>query len=254
MSTLPDPPFVAVEGIHNFRDIGGYSIPPLSSTPQNTSLSPSTSSTSHVSSLVTEKSVRRHCIYRCARPEEVTPTGLRQLRGLGVTTIFDLRSLPELKKLAGGLEGTEAWEKTIEEYGLKRKFVPAFKEEDYSPESIARRYKDYAQGGPEGFTRAYGDILDHAAVSFRRVFEWVRDRVPLGEACVVHCTAGKDRTGIFVALLLSLVGVPDDNVAEEYEKTEVGLEEWKEEMVRRLTKVKGLEGNREGAWKMFSAK
>jgi protein-tyrosine phosphatase len=33
---------------------------------------------------------------------------------------------------------------------------------------------------------------------------------------VVHCAAGKDRTGIVVALLLSLLGVDDATVAEDY--------------------------------------
>lgn len=33
---------------------------------------------------------------------------------------------------------------------------------------------------------------------------------------LVHCLAGKDRTGLIVALLLSLVGVPDDVIAADY--------------------------------------
>ncbi len=33
---------------------------------------------------------------------------------------------------------------------------------------------------------------------------------------VVHCLAGKDRTGVVVALVLALLGVPDETVAEDY--------------------------------------
>lgn len=33
---------------------------------------------------------------------------------------------------------------------------------------------------------------------------------------LVHCTAGKDRTGLVIALLLSLVNVPDATIAEDY--------------------------------------
>jgi protein-tyrosine phosphatase len=33
---------------------------------------------------------------------------------------------------------------------------------------------------------------------------------------VVHCTAGKDRTGLIVALVLGLVGVPDETIVEDY--------------------------------------
>jgi protein-tyrosine phosphatase len=33
---------------------------------------------------------------------------------------------------------------------------------------------------------------------------------------VVHCTAGKDRTGLIVALVLGLVGVSDETIVEDY--------------------------------------
>jgi protein tyrosine/serine phosphatase len=33
---------------------------------------------------------------------------------------------------------------------------------------------------------------------------------------LIHCHAGKDRTGLVVALLLSLVGVPGEVIAEDY--------------------------------------
>ncbi|OLT22954.1 hypothetical protein BJF78_32615 [Pseudonocardia sp. CNS-139] len=36
---------------------------------------------------------------------------------------------------------------------------------------------------------------------------------------LVHCTAGKDRTGVVVALALSSVGVPDEHVAADYALT-----------------------------------
>ncbi len=37
---------------------------------------------------------------------------------------------------------------------------------------------------------------------------------------VVHCTAGKDRTGVAVALLLTAVGVPRQTVVDDYSLTE----------------------------------
>src|SRR3979411_2448363 len=33
---------------------------------------------------------------------------------------------------------------------------------------------------------------------------------------VIHCTAGKDRTGFACALILHVLGVPDDLIAEDY--------------------------------------
>ncbi|RKO88603.1 protein-tyrosine phosphatase-like protein [Blyttiomyces helicus] len=45
-----------------------------------------------------------------------------------------------------------------------------------------------------------------------------------GSAVVVHCTAGKDRTGVAVALLLKLCGVDDDLIVRDYAITETLME------------------------------
>jgi protein-tyrosine phosphatase len=41
---------------------------------------------------------------------------------------------------------------------------------------------------------------------------------------LVHCSAGKDRTGLLIALVLSSVGVPDDVVVEDYALTSLHLD------------------------------
>lgn len=55
---------------------------------------------------------------------------------------------------------------------------------------------------------------------------------------VVHCFGGKDRTGIIVALLLSLVGVPRHLIVEDYALSSANLEpihlNWLEEQARTL--------------------
>ena len=73
------------------------------------------------------------------------------------------------------------------------------------------------------------------------------------EPCLVHCTAGKDRTGILVALILQLVGVEDHVIAEEYALTEVGLAAWKDIILKHLMKDMGEEG-KEGAERMIGAR
>ena len=124
MSELPSPPFVPVEGIHNFRDIGGYP------------------STTRAAEGEGPYSIRRNFIFRGAEPSKVTPTGVQKLRDLGITTIFDLRSGPEIKKL-------EKTMPVVEIEGVRRVWVPVPQDKDYSPDQIAIRYRNYASKGTE---------------------------------------------------------------------------------------------------------
>jgi protein tyrosine/serine phosphatase len=72
---------------------------------------------------------------------------------------------------------------------------------------------------------------------------------------IVHCTAGKDRTGVICALVLSLCGVDDEVVAHEYSLTEVGLTtEWKTAVIEHLMDNPALRGNMDGALNMISAR
>jgi len=61
---------------------------------------------------------------------------------------------------------------------------------------------------------------------------------PLG--ALIHCTAGKDRTGIFLGLILDLLGVPREDIAAEYHLTEIGLLPIQEAMVSRLISSYGF--------------
>ncbi|KAI8875218.1 hypothetical protein K501DRAFT_289460 [Backusella circina FSU 941] len=42
------------------------------------------------------------------------------------------------------------------------------------------------------------------------------------DAMLVHCTAGKDRTGVLVMLILGLCGVDDEIIAREYDLSSIG--------------------------------
>ena len=57
---------------------------------------------------------------------------------------------------------------------------------------------------------------------------------------MIHCTAGKDRTGIFFGLLFAFLGVPASTIAEEYNLTEVGLQHIREDLVNRLMHSPGF--------------
>ncbi|KAE9365315.1 hypothetical protein N431DRAFT_387449 [Stipitochalara longipes BDJ] len=222
---LLSPPFITVAGIQNFRDLGGYPITSLSN-----------------------HSIRREVIYRCAEPSKVTKDGIATMQSLGITHIYDLRSNNEIERAqTAGRGGVVEWD------GCKRVFVPVFTDKDYSPENLAVRYKDYATTGTEGFTRAYSDIMKKAPPSYRTILLHLANEPE--KPLIVHCTAGKDRTGVLCALVLSLCGVDDDVIAYEYSLTDLGLsKEWKESVIGHLMDNPALKGDMEGAWNMISSK
>ena len=64
-------------------------------------------------------------------------------------------------------------------------------------------------------------LLKVGSVIIQRVLEHFRDNT---DGCLIHCAMGKDRTGVIVGLLLSLAGVPNETVAEEFSLSETHLE------------------------------
>lgn len=65
--------------------------------------------------------------------------------------------------------------------------------------------------------------------------------VPDGGSVVVHCTAGKDRTGLVVALVLAAAGVARGDVVSDYALTEGHLRgAWADAMLAAIA-VKGFE-------------
>lgn len=73
------------------------------------------------------------------------------------------------------------------------------------------------------FATSYIRILREATQRVGAAVAAVAD-APRDDGVIVHCFAGKDRTGIVSALLLSLAGVPDELVAADYAASDPGVE------------------------------
>ncbi len=78
----------------------------------------------------------------------------------------------------------------------------------------------------------YLRFLDHATQSFVTVARVVADS---DAATLVHCTLGKDRTGVAIALLLSLVGAHDDSIVEDYVRTAAAMSALRDRLGRDAT-------------------
>jgi HAD superfamily hydrolase (TIGR01509 family) len=68
----------------------------------------------------------------------------------------------------------------------------------------------------------YRNSLTRNAAHIARIFAAIAD-APADRPVVVHCKAGKDRTGLTVAVLLELAGVPRAEIAADYAISEVHL-------------------------------
>lgn len=100
--------------------------------------------------------------------------------------------------------------------------------------------------------QAYKDILGHGATAYKTILSHLAQPDP--EPCIVHCTAGKDRTGVLVALLYLLADVPVDTIANEYSLTDQGLQHLRPLFRERLLKNPALAGNEQGVQNMISSK
>jgi protein tyrosine/serine phosphatase len=82
----------------------------------------------------------------------------------------------------------------------------------------------------------YGIILDHYPDAVAAIMQNIIEAKPGG--IVIHCHAGKDRTGIVAALLLRLVGVPVEKVVADYAESQIRLRPLYERIVAEVGKDK----------------
>lgn len=153
--------------------------------------------------------VRSGLLYRSDGLHRLGEAGRAALADLGVGVVIDLRDENEARWMPDDLEGLD-----VEVLRL-----PVFEGSSSSLGGIT-------------LVELYEKIVtQHASV----VVNALSDLSAAGDRTVlVHCTAGKDRTGIVVALALLAVGVDRDAVLEDYEATEGYLAgEWLDGMIAR---------------------
>ncbi|TQJ75641.1 tyrosine-protein phosphatase [Streptomyces sp. SLBN-31] len=183
---------IPFEALHNFRDLGGYATPD-------------------------GHRVRPGRLYRAdslGKLAEGTGDWTRFL-ALGVGTVIDLR---------------HPWE--IERRGR----VPAHPSLTYHNLSIEHRPYDQAalaadvDPGPY-LAERYMEVAGDGVKEIRRALEVVTEAAESGTPLVFHCASGKDRTGQLAALVLGLLGIPDDTVVEDFSLTELAapalLADWR---------------------------
>lgn len=129
----------------------------------------------------------------------LTAAGRQALFDYGITTIIDLRGPVELRKTPPPLADHSGYRNLS--------FLNETAAED-------RRFDTVAD--------TYIWLLDAMAARVGVILQAIAGAPPGG--VLVHCFAGKDRTGLVSALLLSTAGVYRDGIAEDYALSHMGLQ------------------------------
>ncbi|THH10695.1 hypothetical protein EW145_g1158 [Phellinidium pouzarii] len=211
---LNSPPFHSVDGVINFRDLGSSS-----------------------------GAITPGILFRSGELTRLSQRGKDELKALGVATVFDLRSQSEITKYSSA---------TPEIDGVRFVHVPVSDKDEYDPMALAARVTRFETDEKEAFATLYSNILESGARAYETILKHIRDKP--GEACLVHCTAGKDRTGMFAAIVQLLLGATDDAVIQDYYLTTFGLQPALPHLVARFQREALYQKNKAGFEIMASAK
>ena len=141
-------------------------------------------------------------IFRSNHLGHLTGDDVSVLRELGVSSAFDFRGTEERAAALCGMP-----EITVHSLPVEPTVVAALRaiaaagtplSTDHAVEVMRDSYRSYVQQNTPRFRTLFAHLLE--------------DRAPL----VIHCTAGKDRTGFACALILHTLGVSDEVISEDY--------------------------------------
>lgn len=156
----------------------------------------------------TGKTVRHGLLFRSEGPAGFLEDHEAELRGLGIRTVCDLRSVGERKAAPHGWCGPDCRVLNLE----MNTDVRAQDQEAW----IAMREAPSAPNLARAIVASYRAMPDALLPHFRVI---VTSLIEGGAPLLIHCTAGKDRTGVAIGLLLLLLDVPVQEVVAEYAKT-----------------------------------
>lgn len=149
-----------------------------------------------VGGLPAGRALTRHgVLYRSGNLAQLDDAGTRALAGLRLRRIIDLRADDEVSREPSRIAGLEV---VTQRVPLFLGSVESFFKDDISLDEMYRRLVEDSSRGVVDVVR--GILAD--------------------QPVLVHCTVGKDRTGVTIALTLAAAGVDSEAVVADYARTE----------------------------------
>jgi protein-tyrosine phosphatase len=175
--------WIELEGACNARDLGGLP-------------------------LIDGRTTRHGVLLRSDNLQDLTETDVSQLLGAGIGTVLDLRTGAEVEITGPGpLTRTEVKHLNLD-------LVPHGFD---GREDLIERALPAEGAGEHAMDHYYIDYVRHAPDAIAQGLRTIAD--PSSGAVLVHCAAGKDRTGVLIGVALSLVGVHRDAVVADYARS-----------------------------------
>jgi protein-tyrosine phosphatase len=170
------PRHLNLEGASNFRDLGGY--------PTGDG-----------------QALRWRQIFRSNHLGHLTEVDAGIVRGLGVKSAFDFRGVDERKAAVCNIPEIEVHSLPIEPTvvaALRAKLQARALSPAVALEIMRDSYRGYVRTNTHSFRELFSNLLEK------------------DDPVVIHCTAGKDRTGFACALILKALGVSDQVISDDY--------------------------------------
>jgi hypothetical protein len=152
--------------------------------------------------------VRPGLLYRTDALCGLVESGRVAYEALGVHTVIDLRRPEEIEAQGRAPDWAyRCWHNVV----LREAPPPVGECPDVAslPAYIASIYLGMSKYGADDIVRVLSLLAD-----------------PATGPAVIHCAGGRDRTGVVVALLLELLGVPDEEIALDYHLSERFTQRW----------------------------
>ncbi len=160
------------------------------------------------------QTVRWRTLYRADALHRLEDDELDQLSGMGVRTVLDLRTAAEV----------EHGRIVADHLGIVHLHLPVLNE------TWAPRELDPDADAGVVLGSLYIDMLTIGATALADSLHTLAD--PASVPAVFHCAAGKDRTGVLAAIVLSVLGVDEATIVGDYAITALAMAELAERLER----------------------